>query len=130
VNESTTIEFLNQLEYFNLKKSDDKYSSFDAFDKGVLVEIKNRREYYREKMIECDKLFVNYKKAQLYGKKFLYIVTDAKGVWIYNITKNIELIIKSQPIAIYCPATTDIKGNNKITKYVYKLDESLATKIN
>ena len=53
-----------------MAKSKETYSSYDAYDGNYLVEIKNRRKYYSDKLIECSKLFVNYQKAILENKRF------------------------------------------------------------
>ena len=129
MNEQSTIQFLNQFDFFNLTKSKETYSSYDAYDSNYLVEIKNRRKYYSDKLIECSKLFVNYQKATLERKKFLYVVTDEKGVWVYSISKHIETIIKQRPIKIPCPSKTDFYGGKIINKYCYTLKEEISTEL-
>lgn len=127
--EQSTIELLNNLSGTDLKLVSDKYSSYDAEGRDYIVEIKNRRAYYKDKLIEASKLFANYNKSQIKGKLFLYVVTDPKGVYIYNINKNITLIINQPTRAIECPINTDFGNQKKITKISYLLDEGLSIKL-
>ena len=128
MNEESTIKLLNTLGT-NLVGASDQYSSYDAEDSNYIVEIKNRRAYYSDKQIECLKLFANYQKAEIKGKHFLYVVTDEKGMHIFNITKDIEEITSGAPLKIQCPVSTDFILNRKITKYTYNLPESMAKTI-
>jgi len=128
--EQSTIDLINKHSGTSLVLSDDKFNSYDAEDDDYIVEIKNRRKYYDKKLIEASKLFVNYQKSQIKCKMFLYVVTDESGVYIYNITKNIETIVRLSIKPIVCPMTTDFNKSHKILKYSYVLGESLSTKIN
>ena len=130
--EQETIEYLNKkYPSLNLDNTSQysKYSFYDAFGDNHIVEIKNRRKYYKEKMIECSKLFINYQSSQLLDRSFLYVVTDEKGVWVYSITKNMEEIMKQKPVKIPCPSKTDFEGGKMIDKYCYILSEDMAIKI-
>ena len=127
--EQLTIDLINKSSGTLLVLCKDKYSSYDALDLNYIVEIKNRRKYYKEKLIEASKLFVNYQKAQIAGKKFLYVVTDEKGVWVYNVSNTIKLLVNLHIKGIECPMTTDFDKNDKITKYSYVLPEDIAIKI-
>ena len=127
MNEKSTIDFINSNYGTNLILCKDKFSSYDAEDSNYIVEIKNRRKYYSDKLIECLKLFKNYQSSQLKDKIFIYVVTDEKGIYIFNITKNIGVILNSNPIPFKCPKTTDFNKNSKITKYSYVLKEGLAS---
>jgi len=128
MNEESTIKLLNTLGT-NLVGASDQYSSYDAEDKDYIVEIKNRRDYYEDKQIECLKLFKNYQKAQLKDKQFLYVVTDNKGMHIFNISKDMFNIVSKPPIGMNCPASTDFNSNKRIKKYTYNLPESMAKTI-
>ena len=92
--EQSTIDFLNSKVGTKLSLVSDIYSSYDASDDNYIVEIKNRRAYYRDKLIEAMKLYKNYQASQLSNKQFLYVVTDEKGVWVFNISKNIKVVVK------------------------------------
>ncbi len=127
--EKSTIELINKVSGTLLVLCKDKYSSYDASDPNYIVEIKNRRKYYKEKLIEASKLFVNYQKAQIAGKKFLYVVTDDKGVWVYNVSNTIKLLVNLPIKGIDCPVSTDFDKNDKIIKYSYILPEDIAIKL-
>mgnify|MGYP003647558560 CR=1 FL=1 len=125
--EKETITILNNKYNLNLTLAKDRYSSYDAESDGLIVEVKNRRKYYREKIIEAAKLFVNFQKAQLKDKYFIYVVSDEKGMWIYNISKHIRTITESPAKGIMQPAKTDFDSHKgKILKYSYFLDEKMA----
>ena len=127
--EQSTIDFLNSKVGTKLSLVSDKYSSYDASDDNYIVEIKNRRAYYRDKLIEAMKLYKNYQASQLSNKQFLYVVTDEKGVWVFNISKNIKTVVKMPVKCIECPKTTDFKSNDKIIKYSYVLPELMSRKL-
>jgi len=127
--EQLTIDFLNSKVGTKLSLVSDKYSSYDASDDNYIVEIKNRRAYYRDKLIEAMKLYKNYQASQLSNKQFLYVVTDEKGVWVFNISKNIKAVVKMPVEGIECPKTTDFKSNDKIIKYSYVLPELMSRKL-
>jgi len=129
MNEKLTLEYINNEYNLNAYLVKDKFSSYDAECKDYIIEIKNRRKYYKDKLIEANKLFANYNKAQIKEKDFLYLVTDEKGVYVFNISKNIKEIISQDLIPKDCPATTDFNNNRKIIKYNYLLNENLCKKI-
>jgi len=130
MNEQSTVNLINLVSGTELVLCKDKFSSYDAEDSKYIVEIKNRRAYYKEKLIEASKLYVNFQKAEIARKKFLYVVTDEEGVWVYNITKSMKVVVNLPIRAIECPMTTDFSRNDKITKYSYVLPEDMATKLN
>jgi len=127
--EQSTIDFLNSKVGTKLSLVSDKYSSYDASDDNYIVEIKNRRAYYRDKLIEAMKLYKNYQASQLSNKQFLYVVTDEKGVWVFNVSKNIKAIVVMPVKGMECPKTTYFKSNDKITKYSYVLPELMSKHI-
>jgi len=128
--EQSTIDFLNNKVGTKLSLVSDKYSSYDASDDNYIVEIKNRRAYYRDKLIEAMKLYKNYQASQLSDKQFLYVVTDEKGVWVFNISKNIKAIVKMPVKAKECPKVTDFECSNEyIIKYSYLLPELMSKHI-
>ena len=127
MNEQKTITILNQLTKVKLQKAKGRYCSYDAEDKIHIAEIKNRKSYYATKLIEATKLFSNYQKAQLKNKLFIYIVTDSVGLYVFNITKNIDTIINEGIRKNIHPAQTEFKNKRKIIKYYYALREDLAS---
>ena len=124
--EQSTVDLLNKIKGINLSLASDTYSCYDAFDVNYIVEIKNRRKYYSDKIIEAMKMYRNYQESQIKGKTFLYVVT---GVWVFNISKNISTIVKTPVKAFKCPKTTDFNDNSKIDKYSYVLPELMAKHI-
>ena len=130
MNEESTIQLINLVSGTELVLCKDEFSSYDAEDDTYIVEVKNRRSYYKEKLIEASKLYVNFQKAEILRKKFLYVVTDEKGVWVYNITNAMKVVVNLPIRAVECPMTTDFGRNDKITKYSYVLPEDMAIKLN
>ncbi len=129
MSEQETIDLINKRFDLNLVLSKYEFNDYDAENENYIVEIKNRRKFYDDKIIECMKLFKNYHNAELKEKSFLYIVTDEEGVYIFNISKNISRIIESKIIKTLQPRNTDFDNNNKMVKYVYFLEKNLYTKI-
>jgi len=127
MNELSTIGIINKNNPTRLRLVKDKHCSYDAEDDLHIVEIKNRRSYYSTKMIEAMKLFSNYQKAQLKNKFFIYVVTDEKGLYTFNISKHIDKIVASGLIKKEQPSKTDFKGGKTIIKYYYNLDEELSS---
>ena len=127
MNELKTISLLNRLSNVQFKKTKNLHCSYDAEDDGHLAEIKNRRSYYSTKMIEASKMFVNFQKAQLKGKSFIYVVTDSKGLYVFNITRLIDTIIQRDIIKKELPSKTDFEGGKEITKYYYTLEEEMSS---
>jgi len=63
--EQSTIDFLNSKVGTKLSLVSDKYNSYDASDDNYIVEIKNRRAYYKDKQIEALKLYKNYQEGTI-----------------------------------------------------------------
>jgi hypothetical protein len=122
-------EYLNKNYKMSLKLADDKFSSYDAECDEYIVEYKSRRKYYPTKQIECLKLFTNFQKAELSHRQFLYVVEDERGLYVFNITRNISKITRQSMQDLKLPVNTDFGSSRRITKYTYNLDESLSTVI-
>jgi hypothetical protein len=129
MNEQTTIELINKQFKTNLILVDYQFCDFDAEDENYIVEIKNRKEFYQDKLIECVKLFKNYQNSQIKNKDFLYIVTDLKGVYVFNISKNIDEITSTKMFKTIQPETTEFNSSKQINKFVYFLDNKLSKQI-
>jgi hypothetical protein len=130
LNEIDTINLINLMSGTKLKSTNsvDEYCSFDAYSEHYIVEIKNSRKHYYTKMMEEYKFRANIAASKKLGKIFLYIVTDPKGVYIYNISEIEEIILKDKPTVMHCPKTTDFDNKAKQDKYCYNLSEGLAKK--
>ncbi len=60
----------------------------------------------------------------------VYIVSDPKGIFIYNLNKNKEYFLNSKILIKQCPYRTEFKENKKISKYFLILpNEQLTTKL-
>jgi hypothetical protein len=112
----------------NLKICPDDYSDFDAEGEKYLCEVKSRTKYYKEKYIELGKLFKNINHARIKDKEFIYVVDDPMGIFIFNISKNLEALLAQEIIdKPNMPIRTEFSGDKKINKLIYLLDESMAT---
>lgn len=127
MDEKTTIETLNNNFGTKLFPAEDQYNSYDAEDDNYIVEVKTRYDYYKDKLIEAVKLYSNFQKAEIKGKQFLYVLTDPKGFYVYNITKLMTQIVEFKVMPIRCEATTKFNNQNKVIKYSYVLPEELAS---
>lgn len=129
MNEQTTIELINKQFKTNLILVDYQFCDYDAEDENYIVEIKNRKEFYQDKLIESVKLFKNYQNSQIKNKDFLYIVTDEKGVYVFNISKNIDEITSTKMYKTIQPESTEFNSTKQINKFVYFLDNKLSKQI-
>ena len=129
MNEQTTIELINKQFKTNLILVDYQFCDYDAEDENYIVEVKNRKEFYQDKLIECVKLFKNYQNSQIKNKDFLYIVTDEKGVYVFNISKNIDEITSTKMYKTIQPESTEFNSTKQINKFVYFLDNKLSKQI-
>jgi len=125
--EQTVVKFLN-FDGWNLKWSGEGFKSYDAkgfTSKGVpcVIEMKFRKKYYEDKMLEKAK----YDKLMEMDKDIvkLYFVNDPKGNFLYWLNK----IKLPKTVEMYCPDTT-IWTKKRLLKPVYLLKENQASKIN
>lgn len=125
--EQDVLNIINKKFKTSFKLVSDEYSSYDAEEDRYILEIKNRRSYYPTKIIEIYKMVANYQKSQLLDKVFLYVVSDEKGIYVFNINKNIDDIVRLPVTKKHQPVNTDFGSDKKIIKLTYELDESIAT---
>lgn len=116
--EIALVEVLN-LEGWQLEHTGEGFKSYDAVGKTpkgveVVIEMKFRGKYYKEKMIEKFK----YDKLMATKKVALYFVSDPKGSYIFHLNNLNDLKIKN----MYCPSTT-LWDNKKVMKPCYLLKE-------
>jgi hypothetical protein len=128
--EQDVLNIINKKFKTSFKLVSDEYSSYDAEEDRYILEIKNRRAYYSTKIIEIYKMVANYQKSQLLDKIFLYAVSDEKGIYVFNINKNIDDIVELSVTKKHQPVNTDFGSDKKIIKLTYELDENMATIIN
>ena len=101
-------------------------SNNDFFSENYIIELKSREDLYSTKMIELYKLTSNYTKAQLSNKEFIYCVVDKGGVSIFNISKNIDDILKLKIENRKMEHTKRFQSKKVINKIHYNLPESLS----
>ena len=123
--EQAVIHLLN-LDGWNLEWTGKGFEHYDAIGtspKGaeVVMEMKFRNTYYKEKMLEVYK----YDKLIETGKIALYFVNDPNGNYIFWLNNLKDL--KKQDM--YCPDTT-LWTKKKVLKPCYLIDESQASIIN
>jgi hypothetical protein len=123
--EQAVIHLLN-LDGWDLEWTGKGFEHYDAIGtspKGteVVMEMKFRNTYYKEKMLEVYK----YDKLIETGKIALYFVNDPKGNYIFWLNELKDLKKKD----MYCPDTT-LWTKKKVLKPCYLIDESQASIIN
>ena len=64
---------------------ENEYHRFDAYNNNYIIELKYRHKTYDEFIIEFDKYAYNKLYAEMYGKKFLYVVGVEDDMFIFNI---------------------------------------------
>jgi len=123
--EQAVIHLLN-LDGWDLEHTGNGFEHYDAIGKSpkgteVVMEMKFRKTYYKEKMLEVYK----YDKLIETGKIALYFVNDPKGNYIFWLNELKDL----KKVEIYCPDTT-LWTKKKVLKPCYLIDESQASIIN
>ena len=122
------VVFLLNLDGWDLQHCGTGNKTYDAIgktQKGVdcVIEMKFRKKYYEEKMLEKHKYDALMKIDTNVVK--LYFVNDNKGNYLYWLNA-LEL---PEPVDIYCPDTT-LWTKKRLLKPVYLLKENQATRIN
>jgi len=123
--EQAVIHLLN-LDGWDLEHTGNGFEHYDAIGKSpkgteVVMEMKFRKTYYKEKMLEVYK----YDKLIETGKIALYFVNDPKGNYMYWLNNLKDL----KKVDMYCPDTT-LWTKKKVLKACYLIDESQASIIN
>ena len=123
--EQAVIHLLN-LDGWDLEHTGNGFEHYDAIGKSpkgteVVMEMKFRKTYYQEKMLEVYK----YDKLIETGKIALYFVNDPKGNYIFWLNELKDL----KKVEMYCPDTT-LWTKKKVLKPCYLIDESQASIIN
>ena len=70
-----------------LKEDTYQYNRYDAYNNTSIVEIKKRKTFYKNTMIEFDKYSYNLLYAKLINKKFIYAVRMKGWIYVFNITE-------------------------------------------
>ena len=121
------VVFLLNLDGWDLEWCGEGFSRYDA--KGItpkgkqcVIEMKFRKTYYEEKMLEKDKYDA---LMSLDDVVKIYFVNDPKGNFMYWLN-TLEM---PKPVKKYCPDTT-MWTKKRINKEVYLLKENQAVRIN
>jgi hypothetical protein len=119
MNEQQVIDLLNDTSKYTFKKEKDNFSRYDAFceEHGVMLEIKCRRAFYDDTLIEKMKYDWNTKYANDNNYKFLYAVSMPKDgketIYLFHPNKlNISWFTKK------LPAQTDFGRKEWIDKEI------------
>ena len=102
----------------NLSKAEETYSSYDAYNKEYIVELKARNKSYEDTIIEVDKMKRNLKIAQESNRKFIYIVEDPSGLYAFSISKLIDQKYNFKYGQLRCPETSHFNRNKMVMKDV------------
>lgn len=106
----------------------DKYCIYDAFDDDYIVEVKVRKRWYPDCLVQYDKYELNLKESEQDGKEFLYIVSVGLDIYVFNITKLEADGYKFKWDWREMPKNTDFGGSDdKIVKFVGFIDVTKAS---
>ena len=127
--EREILKSFNELSKLNLIEESFEYSRFDARDKNYIAEIKDRTCHYPEMLIEFDKYAYNSKYSDINNKRFLYIVNDEEGLYVFNITNlnkdNYDFKWEWRDM----PKYTEFDSDSIINKYVGYINFNKGTKL-
>ena len=99
-----------------------RYHRFDAYNENYIVEVKYRNKEYENYIIEFDKYAYNVMYADLYKKKFLYVVGTPNDVYVFNITNLNKSGYNYKWEMRPMPKQTEFEQNWDINKFVGYLD--------
>ena len=120
----------SKIKELNLKNTENEFSYYDASNQHYIIEYKIRSKHYKEQFIQVDKLYNLLMIAEHQNKIPVYIVSDPKGIFIYNLNKNKGYFLNSKIVIKQCPYRTEFKENKKVSKYFYILtNEQLTIKL-
>lgn len=117
--EEKVVSYLNMVSNRNFKLSEDEYCRYDAEDGEYIVEIKVRKKWYQDCLIEYDKFDDNISTSHSLGKDFLYVVATSEDIYVFNCTKLSKKDFKFKWDWKVMPKNTDFGGSEqKVTKFV------------
>ena len=100
----------------------DEYHRFDAYNNNYIIEIKYRNKEYENYIIEFDKYAYNTMYADLFNKKFLYVVGTPNDIYVFNITNLDKSGYNYKWEMREMPKQTEFDKNYHIDKLVGYLD--------
>ena len=117
--EKEVVLFLNKESKREFKLVEDEYCRYDAEDDEYIVEIKVRKKWYQDCLIEYDKFDDNIGTSSNLGKDFLYVVATSQDIYVFNCTKLHKKGFKFKWDWKIMPKNTDFGGSEqKVTKFV------------
>jgi len=136
MNEEEIVKLLNTIEDYSFVPMHDKFSRYDAFDEntGVMLEIKCRKKYYDDTLIEKMKYDWNKQYAEENKLEFIYAVSmpcpEGHNIYLFdpiNLEKEEDYDFKWHTKKL--PENTEFRGSNWIDKEVGYLhvDDALIT---
>lgn len=126
--EKKLIRFINDNTNRDFVATENNFSHYDCYDDDYIVELKIRKEYYKDKLMEAYKGLNLITLAELDDKMALYVVGDSKGVYFFNLTHIQDYFLENPVVRIPMPKSTEFGESKKVNKFCYTLDESLAFK--
>lgn len=124
--EKKIVKYIEENTGIKFELTEDEFSIYDAQNKDYIVELKIRERSYDETVIEVAKCYNLLQLSQAKKKIALYIVGDSDGVHIFNLNELKKFFLKSEIVSIHMPFRTELKGNEKIEKYVYRIPKRLS----
>jgi hypothetical protein len=126
--EIEVVQSVNKQSNRNFRITDDEFCTFDAQDDDYIVEVKVRKQWYPDCLIQYDKYDANNREAERSGKESLYIVATITDIYVFNITKLRNKHYKFRWDWKVLPKNTDFGGDEqKITKFVGFIDTTEAS---
>lgn len=117
--EKEVVYYLNKNSNRKFKLVEDEYCHYDAEDGEYIVEIKVRKQWYQDCLIEYDKFDNNISTSDSLGKDFLYVVATSEDIYVFNCTKLSKKNFKFKWDWKVMPKNTDFGGSEqKVTKFV------------
>ena len=101
-----------------LKEDMYQYNRYDAYNNKSIVEIKNRKTFYKNTMIEFDKYSYNLLYAKLINKNFIYAVRMQQYIYVFNITELVKHKYDFQFSMRKMPIATEFARDGIIKKVV------------
>ena len=126
--EKEVVESVNRRSKREFVMSDDEYCTYDAQDSRYIVEVKVRKKWYPDCLIQYDKYDSNNREAERSGRESLYIVATSTDIYVFNITKLRNKKYKFRWDWKELPKNTDFgESDNKIVKFVGFIDVTEAS---
>ena len=126
--EEEVVESVNMRSKRKFAMTEDEYCTYDAEDSDYVVEVKVRKKWYPDCLIQYDKYDANNREAERSGREFLYIVATSTDIYVFNINTLRNKKYKFRWDWKELPKNTDFgESDNKIVKFVGFIDVTEAS---